>query len=360
MANSDSCIMVVDDSRSSLRLMESMLHEQGYTVYPFLDSRLALEWALGNELDLVLLDIVMPDIDGFAFCEHLKGDSRLHDVPVIFISSQNEMKSKIRAFGMGCVDYITRPFEIEEVRTRVKTHLKLRQMQIQLEMHNRELEKLVAEKVDEIVNSWNATILAMAKLSEYRDDDTGKHLERVRILCRVLAEKLAEESGYRDIIDHVFINNIYNASPLHDIGKVGIPDRILLKPGRLDPGEFDLMKQHTMIGAQTLEAVRKEYPGNVIVDMGISIARSHHERWDGKGYPDGLAGAEIPLSARIMAVADVYDALRTNRCYKRAMPHDQAMAIIREGRGTQFAPDVVDAFLDLENLILESGMYPVK
>jgi putative two-component system response regulator len=356
--DSAECIMIVDDSRSSLVLLEGMLHEQGYHVYPFSRGEQALKVAMESPPDLILLDIVMPGMDGFEVCEHLKQDANLRDVPVIFISSQNEIKSKVKAFSMGCVDYITRPFEFEEVRTRVKTHLRLRQMQIRLMNHNHELERLVEEKVKEITDSWIATILALAKLAESRDDDTGKHLERVQVLCRILAEDLALLPEYHETIDRNFIDNIYHASPLHDIGKVGIPDHVLLKPGKLDPDEFDLMKRHTIIGAQTLEAVHEKYQGNIFIDMGIAIARSHHERWDGKGYPDGLAGDNIPLCARIMAVADVYDALRSNRCYKQAMPHEKAVTIIREGRGVHFAPDVVDVFLSLERVLLESGIYP--
>jgi putative two-component system response regulator len=350
--------MIVDDSRSSLQLLEDMLCEQGYTVHPFPDGGQALRWAQTYPPDLILLDIIMPSMDGFEVCENLKKHEMLRDIPVIFISSRNEIKCKVKAFSMGCVDYITRPFECEEVRTRVKTHLRLRQMRIELERQNHELERLVEEKVREITNSWIATILALAKLAESRDDDTGNHLERVQVLCKILAENLAKLPEYDGTIDRKFIDNIYHASPLHDIGKVGIPDKILLKPGKLDQEEFDMMKQHTIIGAQTLEAVQRKYQGNVFIDMGIAIARSHHERWDGRGYPDGLAGYEIPLCARIMAVADVYDALRTNRCYKQAIPHEKAVTIIREGRGTHFAPDVVDVFLVLERMIFETGMYP--
>jgi putative two-component system response regulator len=358
MDSSAANIMIVDDSKASLQLLESMLREQGYSVHPFLQGRKALKYAIEIPMDLILLDIVMPDMDGFEICKHLKRESRLCDIPVIFISSQNEISSKVKAFIMGCVDYITKPFEVEEVRTRVNTHLRLRQMQIKLENHNHELARLVEEKVNEIADSWIATVLALAKLAESRDDDTGNHLERVRLLCRMLAEKLSVSPDYRSRIDSSFIKNIYHASPLHDIGKVGIPDHILLKPGKLDSEEFDLMKQHTIIGAQTLVAVQEKYQGNIFIDMGIDIARSHHEKWDGSGYPDGLSGHGIPLSARIMAVADVYDALRTHRCYKRAIPHDKAVTIIREGSGSHFAPEVADVFLALERTIPEIIMYP--
>ncbi len=288
----------------------------------------------------------------------LPGESDgLRDVPVIFISARNEIMSKVKAFGMGCVDYITRPFESEEVRTRVKTHLRLRNMQIELKNQNHHLERLVEQKVHEISDSWIATVMALAKLAESRDDDTGNHLERVQVLCRMLAENLAQLPFYYGTIDRDYIYNIYHTSPLHDIGKVGIPDSILLKPGKLDEQEFDVMKEHTVIGAQTLEAVRQRYQGNVFIDMGIAIARFHHERWDGSGYPDGLAGDKIPLCARIMAVADVYDALRSRRCYKEAMPHENAVEIIRGLKGTHFAPDVVDTFLNLERALVETGMY---
>jgi putative two-component system response regulator len=201
-------------------------------------------------------------------------------------------------------------------------------------------------------------VLALAKLAESRDDDTGDHLERVRKLCSVLAEKMAVMPGYHSIIDTEFIENIYHASPLHDIGKVGIPDHILLKPGKLTPEEFDIMKQHTVIGAHTLRAVQEKYQGNVFIEMGIDIARSHHERWNGAAYPDGISGHDIPLSACIMAVADVYDALCTNRCYKQAIPHEKAVMIIGEGKGTHFAPDVVDVFLELERNLNEFIKYP--
>lgn len=350
-------ILIVDDSRSTLQYLKDVLSEQGYAIYSFTIGNQALSWARENTPDLVLLDIQMPDIDGFEICRYLKKDARLRDIPVIFISMKHETGTKIKAFSLGCVDYITKPFEAREVITRVQTHLKLRRMQVALENQNRELERLVKEKVQEITDSWTATILALAKLAESRDDDTGNHLERIQVLCWLLAENLAELPEYRTVIDREFIHTLYHASPLHDIGKVGIPDSILLKPGRLDPDEFEIMKQHTLIGAETLEAVRKRYRNNLLINAGVEIARSHHERWDGTGYPDGLAGNSIPLCARITAVADVYDALRSNRCYKKAMTHEQAVSIIRDGKGTQFAPDIVEVFLAIERHLMTMNMY---
>jgi putative two-component system response regulator len=193
-----------------------------------------------------------------------------------------------------------------------------------------------------------ATIFALSRLAESRDSDTGRHLERIQALCRLLASHLAAKPEFRDRIDASFVEDIFRASPLHDIGKVGIPDRVLLKPGRLTLDEAAITQRHTIIGAETLEAVRAAYPNNAFVAMGVSIARSHHERWDGSGYPDGLAGDAIPLAARIMAVADAYDALRSRRCYKEAYPHGKARELILASGGTQFDPAVVAAFDELE------------
>lgn len=201
------------------------------------------------------------------------------------------------------------------------------------------------ELLEEIRNSQMQTIFSLAKLAQSRDDDTGEHLVRVKNFCSVLARRLGEvDSPYTDIIDERFIENIENASPLHDIGKVGISDLILLKPGKLTQEEFETMKTHVIIGAETLKTVSNDYSHNEFVNMGALIARHHHERWDGNGYPDKLAGGEIPLAARIMAIADVYDALRTKRSYKESFSHEKSRAIILEGKGTQFDPVIVDAF----------------
>lgn len=202
----------------------------------------------------------------------------------------------------------------------------------------------VMELAEEVAVSQMSTIFALAKLAESRDDETGGHIERVQELCRTLAEELRTDTAYSDRIDDMFVNYLFSTAPLHDVGKVGVPDAMLLKPGRLTPEESEIIKTHTTIGAQTLSAVRERHPNNEFIKMGVDVARSHHERWDGTGYPDGLAGEEIPLAARIMAVADVYEALRSVRTYKDAVPHVETMRIIVEGSGTQFDPAVVAAF----------------
>ncbi|MDA3897039.1 MAG: HD domain-containing protein [Desulfobacteraceae bacterium] len=202
----------------------------------------------------------------------------------------------------------------------------------------------MAEKVREISESQLTTIRALTKLAESRDDETGHHIERTQAFCKLLAEKIRENSRYSASIDDTYINNLYHASPLHDIGKVGILDNILLKPGKLTPEEFDIMKTHTVIGANTLQTARSKYPKNSFINMGIAITRSHHEKWNGSGYPDGLSGEDIPLCARIMAVSDVYDALRSKRPYKPAFSHEKSCEIIMEGSGWHFDPAVINAF----------------
>jgi len=254
----------------------------------------------------------------------------------------------VKAFEQGGVDYIVKPFQLEEIRARVDTHLKLHFFQKELEINNLNLTQLVHEQVKEISESQMATIFALAKLTESRDSDTGDHLNRIQLFCRMLVDKLSTYSDYSKRIQPHFIETLQKASPLHDIGKVGIRDAILLKPGKLTPAEFKEMKSHTTIGANTLEDVFRKYPNNYFIEIGIEIARSHHEKWDGSGYPDGLKGDEIPLSASIMAVADVYDALRSKRVYKEAYSHLDACYIITKERGKHFNPLLVDAFMDSE------------
>ena len=213
-----------------------------------------------------------------------------------------------------------------------------------LQKYNNHLEELVNNKVQEISESQMATIFALVKLSESRDDDTGAHIERTSSLCRLIAERLRMLPHYAGIINETYINNIYKASPLHDIGKVGIPDAILLKPGKLTPPEFEIMKTHTIIGFNTLSQVQTRYTQNSFLKIGMEIAKYHHEKWDGTGYPEGLSGEETPLSARIMALADVYDALRSKRVYKEAFSHEESCAIIEEGSGKHFDPLLIKFF----------------
>lgn len=335
-------ILVVDDTPANLLLLTELLQKQGYDTRPVPNGETALKVAQYDPPDLILLDINMPGLNGFEVCERLKADENLKGIPVIFISALEDTKDKVTAFHVGGLDYITKPFQFEEVNARVETHLSLRRFQLHLE-------QMVQDQLVEITASQMSTIFALAKLAESRDDDTGRHVERVQEYCKLLAEKLFKFNVYIDQITSDFIHNLYHATPLHDIGKVGIPDAILLKPGKLTKDEFDIIKTHTIIGGNTLLKAHQKYPNNSFIKMGIEIARHHHERWDGTGYPDKLNNEIIPLPARIMAVADAYDALRSERPYKDAFPHEKCVKIIREGSGTQFDPNIISCFIEVED-----------
>lgn len=339
-------ILIVDDNPENLRLLSAMLKARGFRVRPVATGAAALRAAAVDAPDLVLLDVTMPGMDGFSVCRELKKMASLKDVPVLFISALTDSDSKLKAFHAGGVDYVTKPFQIDEVHARVHTHLRLAELQHEHERNARELQQRVDAQVKEISDSQIAAIVALAKLAESRDDDTGHHIERVQDYCGALAGALRGA-----VVDGRYVEEITYASALHDIGKVGIPDRVLLKPGKLTPEEFEEMKTHTLIGARALERARELYPRNSFINMGSTIARWHHERWDGKGYPDGLAKENIPLAARIMAVVDVYDALRSKRPYKEPFSHQRSCDIILSGRETQFDPAVVDAFMTIESVL---------
>lgn len=348
-------IMVVDDVPYNLKLLTTMLQKQGYESCAFPKGMMALMSALEDPPDLVLLDINMPEMNGYEVCERFKSVDTLAEIPIIFISANTETIDKVRAFTCGGVDYVTKPFQFEEIHARIKTHLELRRVKFELQQHNLNLQKLVTEQVasiiaakEEISDAHMATIVAMSKIAEAKDNITGKHIERTQLYCRLLAQKLQEYPEFAPLINDTFIDNLYHASPLHDIGKVAIPDSILRKPGKLTFDEFEIMKTHVLIGYTNLEAVYKRYPNNTFIKMGMEIARSHHEKWDGSGYPDGLSGDAIPLAGQIMAVADVYDALRTERSYKSAFSHEKSCDIMMAGIGTHFSPTIGKAFQELQ------------
>jgi putative two-component system response regulator len=342
LVNHDSNILIVDDTVENLTLLARMLKDCGYIARPVPNGRLALQAARGEKPDLILLDITMPEMDGFEVCRQMKKDPILRDIPVLFISALTQTIEKVKAFEAGGVDYISKPFQFEEVKARVETHLHLHKLQLSLEDQ-------VERQVKEIVELQMGMIFGLAKLAEARDSDTGRHLERIQILCRRFSEELRKNPRFADQIDDQFCDMIFHASPLHDIGKVAIEDCILLKPGKLTAEEFEKMKLHTIIGASTLEEVQNRFPNNDFLNMGIQIARWHHEKWNGSGYPDGLNGEMIPLCARIMAIVDVYDAVRSKRVYKDPITHEEACKIILRERGTHFDPAIIDVFVQLQN-----------
>lgn len=334
-----STILIVDDTPTNIRVLMELL-KGDYAILAATNGPKALELARGSKRpDLILLDIMMEGMDGYEVCRTLQSRPETASIPVIFITALSQESDEKKGLSTGAVDYITKPFRPEIVKARVNTHLELKR-------YRDSLEDLVAEQVEQIAASHLATIFALSKLAESRDDDTGKHLERTQIYCKILAEQL--RGTFQGQIDDDFIETIFHASPLHDIGKVSIPDAVLCKPGKLTSEEFELMKTHTVKGAETLQKTAATYTNNNYLQMGLEIARSHHEKWDGSGYPNGLRGEEIPLEASIMAVADVYDALTSKRCYKEAFSHEIAKAIILESRGSHFDPRLVDAFLAVE------------
>jgi len=342
-------VLIVDDAPENLRLLAVVLKRGGLVPRPVTSGRLAIEAAVLDPPDLVLLDVSMPEMSGLDVCRWFKRDERLRNIPVIFISGLQGTDDKVEAFRAGGVDYVSKPFQEEEVLARIKTHLHLRRLQVELVSHAQQLEQRVAEQVEVVTASQLATIFALAKLAEARDDDTGHHIERVQTFAKLLAVELHKMRLHATQLDDTFIDTLYQTASLHDIGKVGTPDAILLKPGKLTPEEFAEMKKHSAFGADTLATVLKRHPDNEFLRMGVSVARSHHEKWGGGGYPDGLKGAAIPLAARIVALADVYDALSSKRCYRPAFSHEDSRRMIEEGDGTQFDPDVVTAFRSLDD-----------
>jgi putative two-component system response regulator len=347
MSAGDRLIMIVDDRVDIVNVLTLTLRNHGYRTVGFTDAAAALAALDAEPPDLIMVDINMPIMDGYEVCAQIKSRPRFHDTPVVFMSGMDDATVKVRAFSQGGVDYLTKPFRREEVLARLATHLRLSQMQAELARRNEDLQQIVEKQVREIADGHLATIYALARLAECKDGVMARHLERVQLYTRALATRLGRQPDLQVQLTPAYIDNLQRASPLHDIGKVGTPDSVLLKPDRLTEAEMAIMRQHTVLGATTLGEVSAKYPGNSLLSMGTRIARSHHEKWDGSGYPDGMRGREIPLCARIMALADAYDAIRSKRQYKPAMSHEEAVRRILLDSGRHFDPQVVTAFQDV-------------
>jgi len=347
-AASHATVLIVDDTETNIDILVESLQDK-YDICVAIDGETALELCDNFLPDLILLDIMMPGIDGYEVCRRLKANPATADIPVIFLTAMDQVSNKTLGFQLGAVDYITKPFEILEVNARVKTHIELRDAQCKLKEHNELLEQRVEERTEELALTQDVTILCMATLAETRDHETGGHIQRTQNYVKVLAEKLAEQPLYRDELSPETINLIYKSAPLHDIGKVGVPDSILLKAGKLTPGEFEIMKKHTVYGRDAILAAESVLGSNSFLQYAREIAYSHQEKWDGTGYPEGLSGQRIPLSGRLMALADVYDALISRRVYKEPYSHEDAVQKIIAGKGSHFDPMVVDAFIALQD-----------
>ena len=318
-------ILIVDDDEVSLEISRRTVEKAGYSVDVARNGKQSLEILRRGQCRLVITDWEMPELDGIELCREIRSGDYNGYIYVILLTSRGATKDIVAGLSAGADDFMTKPFDPAELRVRVRTGGRI------LGMETRDL-----------------AIFAMAKLAESRDTDTGAHLERMRCYSRVLARHLSQQPKFADQIDADYVRMIYLTSPLHDIGKVGIPDSVLLKPARLSDREFDLMKEHTLIGAATLEAALTHHPEAEFLRMGRDIALTHHERWDGSGYPQGLSGRNIPLCGRIVALADVYDALNSKRVYKDPFDHDVVRSIIVAESGTHFDPDIVQAFLATE------------
>ena len=348
-------ILVVDDTPDNLSLMTGLLKDL-YKVKIANNGERALKVAMtGTPPDIILLDIMMPVMDGYETCRHLKETQATKDIPVIFLTAKAEIEDEMKGFELGAVDYITKPISPPVVLARVNTHLQLKKMRDYLKDQNVFLEAEVQRRTQEVVAVQEVTILAMASLAETRDNDTGNHIRRTQFYVKALSQKLRSHPRFSYFLDdEKTIDLLFKSAPLHDIGKVGIPDHILLKPGRFTDEEFEIMKTHPALGRDAIIAAEQRLGLDLpFLSFAKEIAYSHQEKWDGTGYPEGLSGDDIPISGRLMAVADVYDALICRRVYKEGMPHEKALGIIREGGGTHFDPDIVEAFTEIADEFIQ-------
>lgn len=344
MSTTKATILTVDDTVTNIEVVKGVL-SQDYIVQAALSGEVALKIIAKRKPDLILLDVMMPEMDGYQVCEILKSQPETKDIPVIFLTAKSQEEDETYGLSLGAVDYITKPISPPILKERVKNHLLLKQSREILERQNEILEEKVIQRTEQLNDLQDVAMVAMGALAESRDPETGNHIRRTQHYVRALAEELAKKDKYRDYLQPEVVTALFKSAPLHDIGKVGVPDSILLKPGRLTDEEFEEMKKHTTYGRDAIVAAEGSLgmADNFLL-FAKEIAYSHQEKWDGSGYPEGLVGEDIPLSARIMAIADVYDALISERVYKPAFPHEKAVEMIIEGKGSHFDPELVASF----------------
>lgn len=355
-------ILIIDDSPENLSILGELLQNAGYRVKVSNGGATGLRLAVQEPRpSLILLDIMMPQMDGHEVLLHLRENPLTREIPVIFLTAQDSDADEERAFNDGIADYILKPIKPTVVLARVRSQLLVRQARHWLQDQNQALEAEVARRMRENELIQAVSIRALAHLAETRDSETGDHIQRTQSYVRLLATRLARHPRFAATLDNNYIEILTRSAPLHDIGKVGIPDHILLKPGKLTPAEWEIMKTHTILGFDAITLAERDIRTSVeFLAQAKEIVRSHHERWDGGGYPDGLAGDAIPISARLMAMADVFDALISRRVYKEALPFAKVRSIIAEERGGLFDPDIADAFLadcgEFEAIALHYGI----
>ena len=338
-------ILVVDDDRTNLIMAERLLANE-YTIISVTSGEQALKFLTKRKPDLILLDINMPEMDGFEVMRNIKGNDAWEKIPVIFLTADRDAETEVECLEMGAVDFVGKPFEPEIMRNRIRRTL-------EIEEYRKDLEGVVRRQTAKIDKIQREIIISLANLIESRDGSTGQHVKRTSQYVEMIVDELSRRDMYNELIDENFIYNLIKAAPMHDIGKIKIPDEVLQKPGKLTDEEFAIMKQHSPEGGKIIHMIMKNIEEKDYIDVAYNVATFHHEKWNGKGYPDGLAGEQIPLEARIMAVADVFDALVSKRCYKDAMSLDQAFKIIEESKGEHFDPQIAQVFLDLRPQIEE-------
>jgi len=356
-------ILIVDDQLENLLILDDLLGD-AYCVHTAADGQQAVSFLeSGGVAELVLMDVMMPVMDGFEACRRIKENAALRDIPLLFLTSLESAADEAHGLSLGAEDFIHKPFSAPVVLARVRNHLQLARVKRQLKLRNEDLERQVDERTREVIakseelilrteqlsSAQGATISALCSLAEVRDNETGNHIRRTQKYVRALAERLRDHPRFRDELNEDNIVQMYKSAPLHDVGKVAIPDSILLKPGKLTAEEWAIMRRHCEYGRDAILEAEKELGDGAgsFLRYAREIAYGHHERWDGKGYPQGVSGEEIPISARLMAVADVYDALISKRVYKQAYSHERALQIIADARGSHFDPDVADAMLGI-------------
>lgn len=345
-------ILIVDDSKTDMILIKNILHD--YQLLFAYDGIEALE-ILDKEtdIDLMILDLNMPRMNGFEVLEVIQKTPRYQKIISLILTNYDEMENEIRGLELGAVDYIRKPLNLESLRKRIQIHVKLKSISRTLEENNAILEQTVQNRTKELALTRDITIHALIGLLEVRDIESANHTIRTQWIIKKLCENLKMRNNYAGILTDSYIKVIFETAPLHDIGKVGIPDNILLKPGKLEPHEFEIMKQHVAFGINALKYEVKDIVTPDFVRTAMDCIGGHHEKYDGTGYPKGLLGDEIPLPGRLMAIVDVYDALISKRVYKEAFSHEEALSIIKKNRGLHFDPDLVDAFLEIEESIKE-------
>jgi putative two-component system response regulator len=339
-------ILIVDDVNANLVVLSEIIRSSGYIARPVTSATQAVSAIDSLIPNLILLDISMPEIDGFVFCSMLKKNASTRDIPIIFISALNSKEDKMKGFRLGAVDYISKPFEVEEVTMRINTHLRMHKIQQELEIYNKKLYKIINDQIKKIYEEQKNLINALAKICTVRDGSIKVHMERVGHNSRIVAMSLQLSAKYRGTITNSFIDTIEQAAYLHDIGKITISDTIMLSTDNLNSKENETIKSHTTIGAEILEDIYSLNVQNDFIKMAIEIAKYHHEEWAGTGYPSGISGTAIPLSARIVAVVDAYDMLINS---KTSFSHEVSMDTINNGSGTKFDPEIVAVFNKIQS-----------